>query len=272
MVTYYAVNAGGNMNTAATWSTISAKDASRVGGAVVPSSTSDCIVDDYSGNLTTSATFNCLTLDFAINGNFAGTLTPSQAINIYGNKLTLSSTMTLVSGNGNFAFRAAATFTTNGNNIIPFKIFLSAVGLVTLTEDIYIYQDLYLFGTAVGFTGNFNIYCTDLITATSASQTFKIPNGKTLYVSGAILLSEGWNSLGVANTLTISSNTATSGASLSFSGDYANHFIGRVAFTDITASNKTLYDYQGTLTRTSNIVSLTTPPTAATTTAIGLIG
>ena len=64
MATYYGVNAGGNWSAGATWSTVSAKDATRVGGAVQPTATDTVVLDDYSGNVTVdTTTCICSTLD-----------------------------------------------------------------------------------------------------------------------------------------------------------------------------------------------------------------
>ena len=89
-VTYYAIHTGGTWSTAGTWSTISAKDATRVGGAVVPGTSDTCVLDDYSGNVTNSSGAAVATLDMTA----------------YTNTLTMNSSITLTAGatlQGNYA-------------------------------------------------------------------------------------------------------------------------------------------------------------------------
>jgi hypothetical protein len=114
-MTYYVVNAGGNWGTNATFSTTSAKDASRTGGSVAPTNADTVICDDYSGNLTVnSTTAVCAVLNCVSNGNYAGTLTysASQRLSVSGN-VTYSTTMS-VSGGGELRLAAAGTLTSNG--------------------------------------------------------------------------------------------------------------------------------------------------------------
>jgi hypothetical protein len=83
MTTKYAVNAGGNWSADATWSTVSAKDASRTADTTKPTNADDVVLDDYSGNVTIDATSNCRSLDMVVGGNYANTLTHTNGCQWY---------------------------------------------------------------------------------------------------------------------------------------------------------------------------------------------
>ena len=138
MATYYAINGGGNWATAGTWSTVSNKNAGRVGGVVVPTNADTCILDDYSGSVTiNTASCNCKIIDCVTNGNYAGTLTFTAGQNLTvanGGSCALSTTMTLA-GTGKITFDGTLSITTNG------KVFTGAVqfqstGTKTLVDNL----------------------------------------------------------------------------------------------------------------------------------------
>lgn len=97
-VTYYAINAGGNWTAGGTWSTIAAKDASRVGGASAPTNADTCYLDDYSGSVTIDGPSVCLNIDENTNGAYGGTLAfGTQTLSVTGAAI-LRGAMTNISG------------------------------------------------------------------------------------------------------------------------------------------------------------------------------
>lgn len=105
--TKYAVNAGGVWTADATWSTVSAKDATRVANTTAPTAADDVVIDEYSGNITISAPSVCRSLDAS---TFVGTLTHNTATN-----LTIGDD-TAGAGNVALAFNTPANMTyTLGN-------------------------------------------------------------------------------------------------------------------------------------------------------------
>lgn len=78
--TKYAVNAGGNWNTAATWSTVATKDATRVANTTVPAAGDIVIIDSYSGNVVVNAaTASIASLDMT---GYTGTLSGTYNITV----------------------------------------------------------------------------------------------------------------------------------------------------------------------------------------------
>jgi hypothetical protein len=162
MATYYAINAGGNWTAGGTWSTISAKDASRVGGVTAPTNADTCYLDDYSGNVTINAASACLTLDMNGNGAYGGTfafgtqtLTVSGAATIRGAFTSTSGTLSVATGttlsatptgsyptlriagaqiitSGGFTWPGALTFNIAGTVVL--KGNLTVTGLVTISN------------------------------------------------------------------------------------------------------------------------------------------
>jgi hypothetical protein len=277
MATYYGVNAGGNWATAGTWSTTATKDASRTGGASAPTNADDCVLDDYSGNVTVNTT-SCVakTLSCVVNGNYAGTLTftSGQTLTVSGN-VTFSSTMTL-SGTGNLTingasatltsagiassitnlrFTASVTLHTNGttwNNIA------AANNLQTWTLS----SNLNCSGTLISsvlsaFAGAFDVSCGTLLYINTGGNSLNLVAGQTLSVSTAIYIGGG-NTSGSSGCI-IRSATASSDAYLVYNGTRGNCQIAQVKLTDINATGSTqnLDTFCSTLTRCTNITDRT---------------
>lgn len=156
MATYYGINAGGNWSAGGTWSTISAKDASRVGGATAPTNADDCILDDYSGSVTVDTT-SCVakTVNCTVNGNYAGTLTFTATKTLAcSGSVTFASTMTL-SGTGRLVVNAAATFTSAGLTF-PGDVTFSSSTTTTLVGNLSI-TGVLTFGAGCIFAGAYDI-------------------------------------------------------------------------------------------------------------------
>lgn len=268
MATYYAVNAGGNWATGATWSTVSAKDASRTGGSTAPTSADTCILDDYSGNVAASssgnyaAVLNCT--------GYTGTLTiaSSRAITISGD-VTLSASMA-TSGTGTlYVNGAGATVITNGVAVTYYVILNMATSVslntngttfpkvtitpgssctITLLSDLQATTISCSVGYAITFSGEHDITCdTFQYTYTStASMTFvagrTLTVNNTLYISGAL-----------TNTITIKSGTASSDTYLHYNGTAANCRVFGVIFTDVNCAHDIVNWCGSTLTRTTGI-------------------
>ena len=207
MVTYYAMNAGGVWSAAGTWSSVAAKDVTRVSNGLVPTNAIDCVIDDYSGDLSVTATSSCKTADFNTNGAYGGTLTINAALSASGS-VTFSAGILLAGGAASIKIlniNSAATFTTQ-NKAIPFAVGLNAsvvlVGNLSCTWVVI--------GTAaVTMTGNYDITCDYFITNYSTASTFTLPNGRTLTISTGI----AYGNLGVSGQTspyarTIKSTTA----------------------------------------------------------------
>jgi cytoskeletal protein CcmA (bactofilin family) len=256
--TYYGVNAGGNWNTAATWSTISAKDATRVGGAVVPTASDDCIPDDYSGLVVVNAT-TCVCKTLNCTDNTAGmTFTASQQLSVSGS-VTFDNTMGAnLTGTGTLRIAAAGTLTMDGLTF-PGNINFSSTATITVTlpENLVIHNagntgTLTVQGGII-MSGAFNITC-DIFTQNSS--TFSFISEQTLTVTTGINIA----TLGFGSP-TLKSATASSAAFLTYQGTAANCKIAGVTFTDVNASGSAqALDnwYGGTLTRTTNIINRTT--------------
>lgn len=255
MATYYAIHTGGNWSAGATWSTISAKDASRVGGSTAPTNADDCIIDDYSGNVTVN-TSTCVAKTLDCTGH-TGTLTftASQTLSIYGS-CTFSSGMT-VSGTGTLAIVAAGTLTTNGKGT-GILLSIGGTGTVSLNtngttwagllhdpkggqtwnllsnfQSDYIsisnYADITVTGAYNITTGTFTIsgYCALAFTYTA---------GQTLTVTSAIKIG---TTIPGTNCSLIKSGTPGSPAYLVYSGTAANCLVS-CRFTDIDASGSSV--------------------------------
>jgi len=251
MATYYAVNAGGVWTTGATWSTVSAKDASRVGGSVAPTNADDCIADDYSGSLTVSSTAAAKTFNCAINGNYAGTLTINASIILaISGSITFSTTMT-IAGTGILRISAASSITTNGKQIPNLSLYYN--GNITLLDALTVAGAITQDGTAPVFVGAFNITCATL---TFCFGTITLVSGQTLTVTSTLNINKRFTDA----VITLKASTASSAAFFNFSGSIANCNIAQATFTDIDASGSAQgLDnwYGGTLTRTTNITNRT---------------
>jgi len=259
MVTYYAMNAGGVWSAAGTWSSIAAKDASRVSNGLVPTSAIDCVIDDYSGNLTISASSSCKSADFNGGGVYAGTLTHNNSVNwtIYGN-LTLNSTMTYTIGGilSTIVFSAVTTLNTGGKTIG--RINYNTAGNFTLASDLNC-DNLYLSGTTT-FIGAFNITTNKFIVAGAGTVT--LVKNQTYTVNTLFFTTPSCSTAANVTSLVLLSSLANNDAYLTYNGLAANQYLIAGTFTDINASggNK-LYSYQTkTLTRTTNIETITIPP------------
>jgi hypothetical protein len=254
MVTYYAMHAGGNWQTAGTWSSVAAKDASRVSNGLVPTSSIDCVIDDYSGNITVGSTCYAKSADFNSGGVYAGTFTLNSNLNIYGS-ITLNSTMNYVHTTGIIALLSTANITLGGKSINNLRLYSGytftlmesiSINILTLTSSSGIYT----------LAGNFDITCNTLVLV----PTLKIVSGRTITVNTSIsAINVGTADIG---SPTIQSVTPTQHAHLIYNGLVTKQYLANVIFTDIDASGgNTLYSYQsGALTRTTNIETFSPPP------------
>jgi hypothetical protein len=201
MATYYAVNAGGNWSAGGTWSVISAKDVTRVGGVTQPTAADDCILDDYSGAVTVDTT-TCLCKTAVFTGHTAVfTFTASQKLTASGS-VTFAATHTL-DGTGTLAFAAAATLTMGG---------LTFPGSVSLA------------GTTLTFAADTTVTGS----LTSASGT-NVLNGTTMHVGGSLTVSCGTASNTLYCNLTINTaGTITFGAVFAFGAKTITYTVGTV--------------------------------------------
>lgn len=254
MATYYGINAGGNAQTAGTWSTIATKDATRVGGAVVPTASDDIILDDYSGNITVGATCVAKTLNCTVNGNYAGVLTFNARYTISGS-ITFSPTMS-IAGTNELRMAATGTLTLAGLTI-PWLNF-TATATITLGNTLSV-SGLLNIATAVNITmaGAYNISCGTL--SIPYASFLAIVAGQKITVTSALAI----GNLGISVTCTLKSATASSVAYLEYTGALADCASARMIFTDIDFSTLstpvTNLDnwYGGTLTRTTGITNRT---------------
>ncbi len=234
MVTYYAVNAGGTWNTGATWSTISAKNATRVGGAVAPTSADTCILDDYSGNVTLNAGSVCLNIDENGNGAYGGTLAfGTQTLTVSGDA-TLRGAMTNTSGTivvvGNITLAATPTGTfplltltpTADNTLMTGATFtwggalkFNAAKIIKLSGS-WINTGLVTYSAATNL--NYNSSSAETLTC-NGGLTMSTSSGTT--PTATIVLGGGiWsaNSSNLYNNLTFNGNSTVSGAVLYLTG------------------------------------------------------
>ena len=143
---YYAIHIGGTMSTAGTWSVISAKDATRVGGAVVPTTGDTCILDDYSGNVLCNANITIATLNMTgytgtlnttgyltltAGATLQGLFTGTNGIIVTGGGVTLAGTCTNAAGTFNISITTAAQTLVSGGNTWTGKLTLSYAGITT---------------------------------------------------------------------------------------------------------------------------------------------
>lgn len=255
MATYYAIHAGGNWGTAGTWSTISAKDATRTGNGAVPTNADTVILDDWSGNVTFTGTGTCKNLDCVSNGNYAGTLAlGANSFNFTTvGTLTLSNSMNFTATTGAINVSANITITSNSKKI-PGTLSFTGTLTLTLIDDLNATIITHNNG-AITQAGAFNITCDTFRgspTSSSANPMFILFAGKTLTITTKLLLS---SSLETFN-YTLKTTTASSSGFLVYQGTLANQMVMGVIFTDIDASssNVEIQNWKGgTLTRISNI-------------------
>jgi hypothetical protein len=206
MATLYGRNAGGNWSAAASWSTVSAKDASRVAAAAAPAAADTCILDDYSGNITVDTTSCvCKILNCTSNGNYAGTLTFTAAkiltMGSTGN-IVLNAAMTLA-GTGQLTVNGTFSLTSAGKTF-PGALNLGTSGTKTLVDNWSI-------------TGALTTGGTDVVnkTGAGAGDTLTVAGGLNMFapLSGntVIVLTGGtWQHAGTTNYC--SSNVNIAGA------------------------------------------------------------
>ncbi len=254
MATYYGINAGGNWSAGATWSTISTKDVTRVGGSTAPTNADDCILDDYSGAVTIDAT-SCVSksLNCTINGNYAGTLTftATKSLTVSGS-VTVASTMTLA-GTGRLTINATSTLTSAGLTF-PGDITFSSSTTTTLVGNLVITGTL-TFPAGCIMAGAYDITCTTFVQTSTSGQTAALVAGQTLTISSI------WQgcTTGFA-AVNLKSATASAATYITYQGTAANCKVAGGVFTDIDASGSAqAIDnwFGGTLTRCTNIVNRT---------------
>lgn len=183
MAVYYCINAGGVWTAGATWSTISAKDVTRVGGAIAPTSSDDCIIDDYSGSVTVSSNGVGKSANFT---SHTGTLTINNAIT-----LTLSG-----------AFTAGASMAT-----------ASTGTLILQTTTTHNLNNATLAGITVRFGGSSQTH-----TLGSGGTINNLLSSGTTVVT----LAMGSNNLTVTGTTTITTALTTTGTGV-ISGTTLSH-------------------------------------------------
>lgn len=277
MATYYAVNAGGNWTAGATWSTTATKDASRTGGSTAPTASDDCIIDDYSGNVTVNANSVCKSLDCNGGGAYVGTLTFTAPFTLtVSGSVTFSTGMT-VAGTGNLSIAAAGTLTSAGVDVSiglltlagasaktlntdgttwPSIAILSGAQTITLSSDLQC-TTLDLNGNYgnITFAGAYDITCAKLMAGYGGPQTTTIVSGQTLTVTTSLLMGCNYEHI-----TTLKSSTASVAAYLTYQGTVANCAVSGMAFTDIDASGSAqgIDNWYGqTLTRTTGITNRT---------------
>lgn len=250
MATYYAINSGGNWNAGGTWSTTSAKDASRTGGSTAPTTSDDCILDDYSGSVTvTAAGGNAKTVNCMVNGNYSGTLTFTGQLNVAGN-VTLSSTMT-VAGSNQLAFTASATYTPN-TKTIP-NLYVAGSFAIAMGGNVSVSGDVTTIGSNASFTGAYNITSAGIRIPGQSTSGFTFPAGQTWTVTTRLSL-HGSNT----SASFLKSSSTGNPFYLVYQGTAANCAISEFTFTDVDASGPSfpLVDWcAGAMTRVVNIVS-----------------
>lgn len=203
--TKYAVNAGGNWSADATWSTVAAKDASRVADTVKPTAEDTVILDDYSGSVTVDNT-SALAGSVNLTG-YTNTLTLDTS-----NKLTVSGNVTLAAGRvisntgSTLVINATGTLISAGNTL---ENLTTAVGTITLGDasNVRSYMSLssgtlITDGGAGSLTHNWGLFYstgTGTRTLTLGNSTVNI-----LYAAGGT----AWQMMNTTN-LTLNANTST---------------------------------------------------------------
>lgn len=204
MATYYAVAAGGPWGTASTWSTVSAKDASRVGNGSVPTASDTCYLDDYSGNVGIFAGNTCSVLDCAGPGQYAGTLTlNTTALAVTGSLLRFSSAMTITGSY--FSMTGDGTLTSNGKSLDSFTC--AAGKTITLGSNLTV-TSLSLGGTLA----------TEGYSLTAGTLTFPSAVAGVASVTGA----------GVVSVTTLNTQSAANVTTLTIA---ANWTVGSIVFS-----------------------------------------
>lgn len=273
MATYYFRNTGNvNWGVATNWSLT---DGGGATGAI-PTVADDAYFTSNSGNCTVNASARvCKSLVFSGvgAGNYAGTITMTNAITVSGN-VTLSSTMT-IAGTAGLTVNALSTLRSNGKTW-PNSISLTTAATYTLADNWDITGTLTISG-AVTFSGAFNITTVTLSITTNGTVTLSgnitasglVTLGNTL-LSGVITTINGvgftifcQNSLTlaaftsganrVAGTakIEVNSGTITSSSLVTLTSNLDLN--GNITF----ASGGTFNYGQGTLTYVSGIITTT---------------
>lgn len=177
MATKYAVNAGGNWDTNATWSTVSAKDASRVGDSTKPVAGDIAIIDDYSGSVTINGAAACAVVDCT---GHTGTLTMNANMTTTGN-------VTLPDGVGGAFTPNTQTWSmgcngsalkSNGKSF--YNLTFNVNGTITLVDACNVTNTLNTTCVAVISTSDItckNLTITTISTITGAGRTITMNNG-----------------------------------------------------------------------------------------------
>ena len=263
MVTYYAVAAGGNWQTAGTWSSIATKDASRTSNGLVPGATIDCVIDDWSGSVTVGATSTCKSVDFNGGGAHAGTFTVNAQLTIAGN-FTCSSAMTVSGGASTarrIALNAAAITLTTAGKVFNFALYFPLTTTLTLVGDVDC-TDIILNAATITMAGAYNI-TTNTISTPGVAVVWKLVAGQTLTITDAIYLTYATSVAVPPLTFakTIQSTVASTATYVNYTGTDANQNVILTTWTDVDASGgSTIYSYQsGTLTRVVNVKTFNPP-------------
>lgn len=279
MATYYAMNAGGNWQTAATWSTVADKDANRAANPAgsAPTNAIDCVIDDYSGNVTVDQT-TCVCKSLDCTGH-TGTLTFAS-----GKTLTASGSVTFVSGmtvsgTGYLTINAAGTVTTGGISVEISRLTLSGAsaktlntngttwpsititaGTQTITLSSALQCNYFICSTnfgAITFSGAYNITSQNCSMGYLFSTSITFVSGQTLTITGSLVMFGKNYYNETEQVYTVKSGTASSKTYIRFTGSTSNCMISGITFTDVEF-NIPVYNYAGgTLTRTTNITNAT---------------
>jgi hypothetical protein len=251
VVTYYEVGSGTNWSSTSSWA-ITSGGASGVG----PPTASDTVIfDSNSGNCTvdvTTAVAASLSMT-AGTGNYANTLTFTNAkkLTVSGN-VTWSST-TVLSGTGTLAFGAAATWTTAGKTF---------PGSVILFNGIQTLGDAHTITGTVSVSSNGN---TSTQIAGSINMTMGSLNAVQiiLHSTQTYTITSSWTAIPTPGSFYptyYTASTASSSAFINYTGLNSSLELVGLEFTDINASGSSaaVYNYfGGTLTRSSNISNVT---------------
>lgn len=214
----------------------------------------------------------------ALGGNISGTATlvmngtgTLSGLDTISNNFTINTagTITLNNTAGNWAY-STGTFTytsgtiiNTGNNLQLNTCTMNAGGMtfgsvsITGSPTITLLSNFNtgtlrnnLSGTdsSVTFTGAYNVTVGTLQWDGNSANNFILPAGQTLNVTNT------FQAFPHGNTATFKSGTSSSPMYINYTGTVSNEQIVGTAFTDVTATGTTLYNYAGsTLTRTVNI-------------------
>ena len=258
--TYYAINAGGNWTAGGTWSTISAKDATRVGGVTAPTNADTCYLDDYSGNVTINAASACLNIDENTNGAYGGTLAFGTQILTVSGDATLRGAMTNTSGTiivvGNTTLAATPTGT------FPLLTLTPTADNKIMTSGGFTWGGALKF-TAAKITKLSGAWVnTGLVTITSMSSlNYNANSTETLTCNGGLTVTF------LSGTITPTATVILGGGTWSGANPFYNNlnFVGNSTVSGIVSYlTGTMTYVSGTITTTSSTLSLGGSGTIAT--------